>query len=562
MVALLALTAGCRREQPTATTGMTRRGGELVASVRSEPRGYNRLFDHTAAGDLFCLLTQARLVRINRATDALEPALAESWTQSADGAYTLRIRPGVRFSDGTPLTSADVLFSLELAYDRASESVLGPSLQVAGKPLQASAPDPATVVIRFPEPFAPGVRILDNLPILPKHKLDAAFRAGTVRQAWTAASPVSEVVGLGPFILTQHMAGQRMIFSRNPHYWRRGDDQQPLPYLDGLTLEVIPDQNAEALRLESGALDLMANADLRADDVARFRALSTQGRIKLLDLGASLDPNLLWFNLKASSGRDLKPWLRTREFRQALASGVDRQAYIDTVYLGAGIPVFGPVMPGNTTWFSASAPRYSHDPAKARRLLAAAGLTDQDGDGLLEDGGRRPVRFSVLFQAGHTIRERSVTVLQEQFRRLGIQTDLVGLDPGAMLGRWQSGDYDSIFHGFQASATDPAMTLDFWLSSGSSHVWNPDQAKPATGWEAEIDDLMRRQVGARDLADRQRLFAEVQRVFGEEVPALYIATPRVTAAVSPRTANVTPAALIPQLLWAADTLVAAPAASR
>lgn len=552
--AALLASPGCRREPAGSDARMAVRGGELVASLRSAPRNYNRYFDGTAPGDVVALLTQAGLVRVNRATDALEPALAESWEHIDDRTYRLRLRPGVKFSDGAPFTSADVLFSLAVAYDAEPATVLGAALKVGGKPLEANAPDPHSVQIRFPASFAPGVRILDNLPILPKHKLERAFLDGTIDRAWTPATSPSEVVGLGPFVLTEHAAGQRLVFRRNPHYWRMGDDGRPLPYLDQITLELIPDQNAEALRLESGAIDAMTNADLRADDIARFRRLAEQGRLKLLEVGVALDPNLLWFNLGPVRGTDGKPWLRKKEFRQALSHAVDRQAFINTVYLGAAVPIFGPVTPGNRTWYSEAAPAYPFDPARARQLLAAAGLADRNGDGMLEDGGGKPARFSVLLQAGHTVRERSVTVLQEQLRRAVVGLDPVGLDIGGMISRWQAGDYDSIFHGFQASATDPAMTLDFWLSSGSTHFWNPGQAKPATEWEARIDELMRQQVAARDLAERQRLFADVQRVFGENVPALYLAAPKVTIAFSPRVANVTPASLIPQVLWAADSL--------
>ena len=92
------------------------------------------------------------------------------------------------------------------------------------------------------------------------------------------------------------------------------------------------------------------------------------------------------------------------------------------------------------------------------------------------------------------------------------------------------------------------MNLDFWLSSGNSHFWNPGQAKPATAWEARIDELTRQQVQAHDPAERQRLFLEVQRVFGQEVPALYFVAPKVTIALSPRVRNVTPA---PQIATAA-----------
>ena len=551
---LLLFGAGCRKAAAPATTSGPVRGGELVASLRSEPANYNRYFDSSAAADVVALLTQARLVRVNRATDAPEPALAESWDASADGrSHTLKLRKGVTFSDGTPFTSADVLFSFAVAYD-VQGSQLGEAVMVAGQRLDVTAPDPATVVVRFPAAFAPGVRILDNLPMLPRHKLEPALRSGTIRKAWIPSTPLTEMVGLGPFVLAEHVAGQRLVFARNPHYWRKDQNQNALPYLDRLVIEIIPDQNAEALRLESGATDLMSNADIRPDDYARFKRLADQGRLTLLDAGIGLDPNVLWFNLKPQSGTDPKPWLRRREFRQAVSFGVDRQAIVNTVYLGAAVPISGPITPRHGPWYSSDVSPYPHDPARARRLLAAAGLTDRNGDGQLEDASGSPVRFSVLLQKDITIRERTVALLQQQLRALGIALDVVGLDLGSVGKRWVTGDYDSIFHGFQASATDPAMNLDYWLSSGNNHFWNPGQPKPTSEWEARIDALMRQQIQAQDPAERQRVFREVQQVFGEQAPALYFVAPKVTIAVTPRVVNPTPVPQIPQLLWSADTL--------
>jgi peptide/nickel transport system substrate-binding protein len=98
------------------------------------------------------------------------------------------------------------------------------------------------------------------------------------------------------------------------------------------------------------------------------------------------------------------------------------------------------------------------------------------------------------------------------------------------------------------------MNLDFWLSSGDSHIWHPNQEAPATDWERQIDELMNRQAAASALAERQRLFAEVQRIFGEQLPALYFVAPKVTLALSPRVGNVSPAPQIPQILWNAEAL--------
>jgi len=185
-------------------------------------------------------LTQARLVRVNKVTDEVEPWLAESWDRSADGrVYTLALRHGVVFSDGQPFTADDVVFTFEAIYDKKTGSYLADSLQANGKRLAVQAVDPYTVQLTFAEPFAAGVRLLDNLPILPRHVLGPKLEAGTLADAWNLSTPPSQVVGLGPFVLARYDAGQRLIFDRNPHYFRKAGDGATLPYLDHVQIEIV-----------------------------------------------------------------------------------------------------------------------------------------------------------------------------------------------------------------------------------------------------------------------------------------------------------------------------------
>jgi peptide/nickel transport system substrate-binding protein len=116
-----------------------------------------------------------------------------------------------------------------------------------------------------------------------------------------------------------------------------------------------------------------------------------------------------------------------------------------------------------------------------------------------------------------------------------------------------------MYFGLQASSTDPWLNTEFWLSSGGYHFWHPEQAAPATDWEARIDKLMRDNAATSDLDQRKRAFAEVQRIFGEELPSIYFVAPRLLLATSRRVINETPAPQIPQLLWSADTLAMAAA---
>src|SRR5262245_2233717 len=192
-------------------------GGSAVASIRTEPRSFNRLAARDSSTDLVSSLTQAKLIRINKLTQNVEPWLAQSWKVDADGRrYEIALRPNVTFSDGRPFTADDVLFSFRAVYDPKVQSHLADVLTITGKPIDVASPDAHTVVLTLPSPFAPGLRLLSNLPILPKHVLEPALKDGTFASAWGLSTPPAQVVGLGPFLLKEYVPGQRLTFDRNP----------------------------------------------------------------------------------------------------------------------------------------------------------------------------------------------------------------------------------------------------------------------------------------------------------------------------------------------------------
>lgn len=559
----IVLAVGCGRgntPEKRAESGPAR-GGSLVASLRSEPGTFNRFAPNanSAATDVVTRLTHATLVRVNHVTGEAEPWLAERWTTSTDGrTVTFTLRDGVTFSDGVPLTSADVAFSFRALYDPSVDSVLASAVRVQGKPLQVSAPDARTVTVTLPAPFANAPALLDSVWIYPQHQLQAALDAHTFASAWGLSTPPGSMAGLGPFILTEFAPGQRMAFARNSHYWRKDASGAALPYLDQIVVEFVKSQDAEILRLQAGTIDLMSQADLRANDISGVRRLRDQGSVQLLEAGVSVDPNVLWFNLTPDAEtRDekTKPYFHRVEFRQAISFAINRDDIVKTIYLGAAVPVYGPITPGNRTWYSDAVPKYPHDVARAKALLAGIGLSDRNGDGMLEDSSGHPVGFSIITQGGHT-REKVATLVQAQLKEAGIAVDVIPLDPPALGARFAKGDYEAIYFGFQTSALDPALNLDFWLSSGSSHVWDPEQKTPATPWERQIDDLMQKQMAASTLGERQRLFTEAQRIFGENLPGIYLVAPNVTIALSRRVGGAVPGVLDPKILWQADTLYA------
>jgi peptide/nickel transport system substrate-binding protein len=515
------------------------------------------------ATELFAMLTLGRLVRINRVTQEVEPWLAERWAIAADSrTFTLTLRDGVSWSDGTPFTAADVLFSFEALYDSRTNSPLASAMSINGAPLQVSSPDPRTVVVTYPSVFGPGIRLLDNLTMMPKHKLESALKAGTFATAWTANTPPAELVSIGPFVLTQYQPGQRLVYDRNPRYWRRDERGVQLPYLDRLTIELVPDLDGEIVRLQSGQIDFM-NDSIRASDLATLRPLELEGRLRIEELGVSPSADALVFSLRPEQwAKDpRRAWFIRKEFRQALSHAVDREAFADAVFLGAAVPIHGPLTPGNNKWFWPSIPRYEFSREKARALLHALGLANRDQDEWLEDEQGTDTRFSLLVMRGNAILERSAAVLRDDFRQVGVAVDIVPLETGAVRSRVVAGDFESALIQYTATDMDPGISKDFWLSSGGAHFWHIGQKTPATEWERQIDDLMNRQTTTADEAERRQLFNEVQRVFAEHLPVLNFAAPRVYVATSSRLINVNLGLTRPQVTWSADTVAVRDAAT-
>ena len=360
---------------------------------------------------------------------------------------------------------------------------------------------------------------------------------------------------MGPFVLESYQPGQRLVFGRNSRYWRTDEAGVQLPYLDRITLEIVADQNAEMLRLETGQVDFISSG-IRAGDFASLSRAAEAGQVQLFHLGVGLDADFLAFNLQpaAMAADPRRSWLQSLDWRLAVSHAVDRTGFAETIYLGLAEPIFGPVTPGNRTWFLPDLPIYDYDLRRAQELLEGLGLVDRDGDGLREDRGGRPVRFTLMTQQGNTSRERAAQVLPADLRQVGIGVDVVALSFGALIDRVTSMDFDAVYFGFLASDTDPAANLDFWLSSATFHLWHPNQPMPATDWERRIDELFTLQLTVSDMNERLRLFGEVQTLLAENQPVLHFAAPRLSIATSARLVNVEPSLLEPYVLWSADTL--------
>jgi peptide/nickel transport system substrate-binding protein len=174
---------------------------------------------------------------------------------------------------------------------------------------------------------------------------------------------------------------------------------------------------------------------------------------------------------------------------------------------------------------------------------------------MLEDAGGRPARFTLLTQKGRPNLERSVAVIRDELKKIGVTVDVVTLEGLALIERFaRTRQYEAVYFTVSKTDTDPAVNLDFWASYGGAHIWNFAQKTPATEWERRIDELIVRQIAAPDPTERRRLYDQIQEIFADHLPMVYFAAPRIFVASSVRMINVTPALLRPQLLWAPEAV--------
>ena len=536
-----------------------RYGGHLVVGQRSEPKTLNPVTATDAVSREVIGRLMADLITVNRASQQTEPALAKSWTTSANGrTFTLKLRKGVRFSDGHPFDADDVVFSFAVYMDDKVDSPQRDLLIIDGKPITVTKIDQFTVRFTLPRPYGSAERLFDGLAILPKHLLEKAHQDGKFSEAWTLNTPPQNIAGLGPFRLKQYVPGQKIVLERNPYYWKVDRNHDRLPYLDELVFLFVGTEDAQVLRFEAGETDMISrlsseNYNLIARDHDRTHAQMT-------DLGPSLEYNFLVFNQNDLSTKKLdslaqkQKWFRDLKFRQAVSAVVDRDSIVRLVYGTRGAPLWGNVAPGNKYWVNRAIPHSQPSLDTAKQFLKSAGFS-WNRSGQLIDAAGQTVEFSIITSSSNTQRMKMATLLQDDLSQLGMQVHVVPLEFRALIDRvFQSFDYEAAVMGLGGGDADPNPEMNVWMSSGTSHLWHLNETEPASPWEREIDQLMQQQMVTMDYAKRKKLYDRVQQLIAENLPFIFLATPNVLTAAHPRVGNFRPAILDPYTLWNADEL--------
>ena len=562
--------AGCTTQQGvnsnsngSAVQTVGTRGGTLSYRITAPVTTLNYLMardEPTVLATLY--LMNDRLVVLDHSTQQYVPSLAESYTTAADGqTVDVLLRDGLKFSDGQPLTSEDVAFTLAAAYDERTKSpVIRDSLLVNKKQIEAKVIDPRKLQLIFPEKVASVENYLENLAILPKHSLEADLKAGTLSESWKVTADPRTVVSSGAFVIDSVQAGEKYTLKRNPNYWKKDPAGNQLPYLDSIVLEVITDSNNTAARLGQGDLDIADR--IRTTDFASLKR--SNGPTKGFDSGPGLNTDHMWFNLntakKSGEALDGSPkysWFGDKRFRHAVAHAIDRDSIAANTLQGLATPIYGVVPAGDKTWLNKSLPKIGYDLEKSRSLLSEAGFSQKEADGkpaLFDAAGNR-VEFTIIVPAENEPRKLMAAVIQEDLAKLGMNVQIAPVDFQNLTERWTTSfDYDAVLLGLGVTGIDPSSFASLLLSNAEVHQWRPKQEKPATEWEAKIDSLFAQQAQETDHAARKRTFDEIQLIMADEMPIIPIVSRHIITGVNQRVGNYSASSILPFSMWNADRL--------
>lgn len=479
----------------------------VVAGI-SEPQGiFNPYFFVNGWDENVTNVIFSRLIDWD-SQGKLVPGLAESWTVSPDGkTYTIKLRPNLAFSDGSPLTAEDVAFTLTLLHDPKYDgdtditlaNIEGGADYKAGKAQRVSGLkvlDPLTLQVTTTQPGATTLAKIGG-PVLSKAYYGKGYQPGQLDYLRTLHG---KPLGNGPYVYEKYIPGQEIRFHANTHFYR---GTPPTPRF----IYRVTNPSTNFQLFQTGETDYDAFTS-RPDDIEQLKLLGFAN----INLYGSSDYSKVEFNLKRPALQDVK-------VRQALIYGLDRQKLIDVVYQGYGTVAIEPIAPISWAYDTSGVNPYKYDPAQAKKLLEEAGWKPGP-DGIRVKDGKR-LELSLLVSK-KVLNDALVPVAKENYQQIGVLLKPQVVDFNALMAARKAGNYD--LASFSTST----------LNDPHDGVWDYYSSEAAVqGYHnAEVDRLITEGNATLEVEKRKPIYHQLYKVLAEDPPVILLGNRKILSASS------------------------------
>lgn len=545
---------------------------QWVTSTIGDPKTFNFAFNQEFP-HVF-LFTAEGLTTLNSITGEIEPALAESWEISADKKriiFTLRER--LKWSDGEPLTADDVIFTYEdVIFNKQIPTDWKDTLKIgqSGAFPKIRKIDARHVEFILPEPFAPflsttigGSTNTSSVGILPKHALATSITTKDSKgqpqflSTWGTNTDPAKIIVNGPYKIESYTPSQRVVFRRNPYYWRKDSQGNQLPYVERIVWQIIESTDTIVLQFRSGGLD---SVEISPENFSLLKREEKRGKFTVYNGGPKFQKAFISFNLNKGRRSNGQPvvdpiksrWFNTLAFRQAVAHAIERQTMLNNIFRGLGTVQNSPIDIQSPYYLSPEQGLkvYEYNPQRAKELLLGAGFKYNSRGQLLDAEGNR-VRFSLITNTENKTRVAMGAQIRQDLSKIGIQVDYNPISFNTLTDKLSNSlDWECYLLGL-TGGIEPHDGANAWLPDGGLHSFNqkpqPGQ-EPLIGqevadWEAEIGRLYIRGAQELDEAKRKEVYAETQRLAQEYLPFIHLVDPFSLVAVRDRVQGVKYSAL-------------------
>ncbi|WP_230384598.1 ABC transporter substrate-binding protein [Piscirickettsia salmonis] len=531
-----------------------RYGGQLKVKQNAQLMGFNPFTTSTAGALPQRLSNGVAAVIRDPASDGYLPYMAEHYYFSQEGkVLTIELRDNLYFSDGSPISAEDFVTTAWIHQDAKLGSNLYASLYINKEKIKFKKINDRKFIIIFPKPYALALPMLSSLTPWPATIFWQAYQQGgasAVRKLWTLSTPVEHIISPGPFIVKELKEG-RAILKKNRYFskWNQDAWGQPLPYLDGVTIYAGLESNPLNLFLV-GLIDDIDLAKASALRQVKAAILSGEPLELLFNVGPSLLSMSLSFNWNLKSKPRLEALFRNKKFRQAMSMLMDRQKMIEILRGGIGYPAYGPVPLAQVNWQSSTLNKYPYNPAKAQRLLAELGYQQKNSRGFLVNSTGEEIRFSIMVpESAQSLYYNIGVIFSRDARAAGINSTVLPINWTLLTGYTSQVADDRGFEAVIIGLTGYQPGWPYFSNEipcgGNLTIYNINQYKSCLSVdEQKINDLYYQGVYEVDIHQRRLLNQQIQAIYSELQPKIYVFSDAVSYAWNKRLGGIYPRGLI------------------